>query len=153
MRRVSLLTVLLGLGWAAAAPAADKAPSFTKEIKPLLAKYCVECHGAGKSKAGVNLSSYDDMMKSKKKVVVASKPDESKLFTTMNGTGKKMPPKNYKNQPTAKELALIKAWIMAGAKDDSGDAGTALPRELRPETVVVDRREPARRPRDEAAEE
>jgi hypothetical protein len=152
MRRTSLLALVIGLAWGATpGMAADKAPSFSKTVMPLLTKYCVDCHGATKPKAGVNVSSFDDLMKGKKSVVVAGKPEQSKLYTTMIGQGKRMPPRKAAKQPTAQEIAIVKAWIAAGAKNDA--AGAALPPELRPATVIVDGREPARRPWDEAAEQ
>jgi mono/diheme cytochrome c family protein len=127
MRLTSLLALAAVLGAAVPGLAADKAPSFTKDVKPFLAKYCVECHGAGKPKAGLNVSSFDDLMKGgKKKVIVAGKAEESLLIKTMEGKGKPMPPKKYEKQPTAKEIDLVKAWINAGAKDDSADAKGAL---------------------------
>ncbi len=100
------------------------APSYTKDVKPFLATYCTECHGTGKPKAGVNLTSYDNLLKQSRKgfIVVASEPDKSMLFRTLNGDAKKMPPAKYSKQPTADEIATIKAWISGGAKDDTPPA-------------------------------
>jgi len=96
-------------------------PSFSKDVQPFLMKYCVECHGDNKPKAGLNFASYDSLMKgARKKPVVAGRPQNSLLILTMESRGKKkMPPTKYKNQPTAKEISVVRAWVQAGAKDDS----------------------------------
>ena len=97
-------------------------PSYAKDIKPILANYCTECHSANSAKAGIKLDAVADMLKAGKKgaAVVAGKPDDSLLVKTINGMGKQMPPKKSKKKVAADELAKIKAWIKAGAKDDSG---------------------------------
>jgi hypothetical protein len=116
--------ILCAVGNARAA-AAD-APSFAKDVKPFMEKYCTDCHGAKAAKAGLKLETYADLMKGAKKgpVIVAKRPDQSLLMRTLIGQGKPMPPKNSPNKPTATEIAKIKAWITAGAKDDS--KGTLL---------------------------
>jgi hypothetical protein len=105
------------------ASAADP-PSFMKDVKPFLTKYCTDCHGAKAAKAGLKLETYADLMKGAKKgpVIVAKRPDQSLLMRTLVGQGKPMPPKNSPNKPIATEIAKVKAWITAGAKDDSSGA-------------------------------
>lgn len=114
-----LLSTAITLALSATARAAD-APSFTKDVQPFLKRYCVECHGERRPKAGVRYDSYQAMMeKSRKRSVVAGKPDESKLVMTMTGQGKMMPPRKFQLRPTAAEIDMIKAWIKTGARDDS----------------------------------
>ena len=92
-------------------------PDFQKDIQPLMTKYCVECHGASKPKAGVRLDSYDAIIaKSRKQSVVPGDPAKSKLVMTMTGAAKLMPPKKFTPRPTTEEIDLIKDWIKAGAK-------------------------------------
>ena len=92
-------------------------PDFQKDIQPLMTKYCVECHGSTKPKAGVRLDSYDAIIaKSRKQSVVPGDPDKSKLVMTMTGAAKLMPPKKFTPRPTTEEIDLIKEWIKAGAK-------------------------------------
>src|SRR5262245_57712755 len=112
--------VLSGLGTPQALAAAP-APSYTKEIKLFLSNYCVECHQGNKAKAGVTLDTYQALMKGDRRgrsLVVPGKPDNSRLMHTMEGKAKPMPPKKSQ-QPTAQEIAKVRAWIVAGAKDDS----------------------------------
>jgi hypothetical protein len=103
-------------------PAAAVGPSYSKDIKPFLTRYCAECHNDKQAKAGVNLDSYQALMKGDKKgraLIVPKQPDTSRLLHTMEGKGKVMPPRKAKVRPTAAEVAKIRAWIRAGALDDT----------------------------------
>lgn len=46
-----------------------------------------------------------------------------------------MPPKTAR-QPRANETAVLRAWITAGAKDDSASATVAIP-DIKPRTPVA----------------
>jgi cytochrome c553 len=85
--------------------------SFSKDIQPLLAEKCGNCHGTKKPKKGIDyVTSYDTVMRT----VKAGKPDESRLFRSVSGKGgKPMPPKSPLEED---EIAKIKAWISDGAK-------------------------------------
>jgi hypothetical protein len=117
------LPILAGLGMSPVMAAAP-APSFTKDIKPFLSNYCLECHQGNKAKAGVTLDTYQALMKGDRRgrsLIIAGKPDNSRLLHTMEGKAKQMPPKKSQ-QPTAQEIVKVRAWIAAGAKDDSKGA-------------------------------
>ena len=60
--------------------------------------------------------------------VVAGKPDDSWLVLTCEGKGWPMPPKKWKKQPKAEEVARVRAWIAAGAKDDSAAKDDKAPK-------------------------
>jgi hypothetical protein len=119
MKPLLLSAVALALFAARPALAAD-APSYTKDVQPFLTKYCVECHNDTKTKAGVNLDGFAALMKGSRRgpVVVAGKPEKSRLLLTMTGGAKQMPPRKS-TQPKKAEIDMIKAWIAGGAKDDS----------------------------------
>jgi hypothetical protein len=112
--------VLLFAGWSRAQ---DTPPSYMKDIRPFLNKYCVECHKTTNAKAGLNLESYEGILKGSKKgrkVLVAGRPDESRIVTTTEGKSRPiMPPRNAKQKPGEKEVAMLRAWVVAGAKDDT----------------------------------
>lgn len=130
MRSTILLAVaVVALLLVPTARAADEV-SFTKDVKPFLEKYCNTCHMGAKAKAGVLTDTYDNLLKNtRKKVVVAGKPDMSALVLTMEGNGgKKMPPKKEKSQPTAAEIAKVKDWVKAGAKNDTKTSALPLTR-------------------------
>ena len=118
-------------------------PSYTKDVKPFLTTYCTNCHNAKLPRSGFSLDSYDALTKGGRKgpAVVAGNPDKSVLVRVLTGKGKKMPPAKNKNQPKAEEIAVLKAWITAGAMDDTpkeddkkGDKSGAAP--LEPRSLV-----------------
>jgi hypothetical protein len=117
---VYLAGVLLCAG---PALAQDEVPSYVKDIQPFLTKYCVSCHKSGNAKGGISIDSYDALLKAARKgrkLVVPGQPDESRLVTTTEGKARPvMPPKNAKARPTEKETAMLRAWVAAGAKDDT----------------------------------
>ena len=91
---------------------ADKVPSFKTDVSPLLNSACSACHAGNKKKAGLDVTNYDSIMK----FVKAGEPDKSKLHKSLLGKGAKlMPPKNPLSDD---QIAVIDAWIAAGAKKD-----------------------------------
>src|SRR5262245_52489932 len=114
-----VLAILVCTGSSAAEP-----PSFAKDIKPFLSKYCLECHQGTKPKGGLDVSTYQKFLTGGISFpgFIPGKPDESFAVTLVEGKTKPvMPPKKSK-QPTDDEKKLLRAWIAAGAKDDSGTA-------------------------------
>jgi hypothetical protein len=89
-----------------------KAPTFKTDIAPLFKDACSNCHSGMKQKARLDVTSYDSVMKK----VKAGEPDKSTIHNCLIGKGaKQMPPKN----PLAEDqVALVKAWIAAGAKKE-----------------------------------
>jgi hypothetical protein len=95
-------------------PAIAAAPTFEKDIRPILKAHCFDCHGEGeKLKGGVDVRLRRLMLKGGDNgpVLVPGKPDKSLLFTLVQ-TGE-MPRREKKL--TAEQIALIKKWIAAGA--------------------------------------
>jgi mono/diheme cytochrome c family protein len=119
-RVIAPFTILLGAGFAAAAD--EPPPSYVKDVKPFLKTYCMGCHSGARAKAGYKVDSLDSLLKKGRggaALVVAEKPDESRLVLSVTGkTRRAMPPKN-KPQPKADEIDKVRAWIKAGAKDDT----------------------------------
>lgn len=98
-----------------------QAPSYARQIKPLLAKYCSECHSGDKAKGEFVLDSFALLQQGGKHgpAFVTGKPDDSRLILMVEGKAKPpMPPAKVK-QPQPEEVALFRAWVAAGAKDDS----------------------------------
>ncbi len=95
--------VRFGLG-ATLAATAVAAPSFEKEVAPLLKKYCYECHDESVHKAGLALDGY----KSAADVRGARKHFESVL---RNVTRHEMPPDDAVEFPTNAERETIAQFI------------------------------------------
>lgn len=130
------------------ANAAD-APSYTKDVRPFLKTYCLECHGGKETKKGINVDSMASMLKARS-FLVPGAPEKSRMYLSMTGGGKQMPPKKFGKFPTKDELVMIKVWIADGAKDDTEEKKTPeekkRPTESKAEPAVaaVPRRLPRR---------
>src|SRR5262245_53367849 len=113
---------------------AQQPPSYARDVRPFLVKYCLECHNSKSAKAGLDLETYKALRKGSDggEVLVPGKPDESPLVLLAEGKDKpKMPPKEAKRHPKPGEVTRLRAWVAAGAKDDSGELKSVLP-EIKP---------------------
>lgn len=126
--RATVLTILIYVGANLSQAAAAEAPDYVKQIKPLMQKYCVSCHGADDQESGLRLD-YANLLLlggDRGSTVKAGDPDESLLVKVLHGTKgiEQMP----LDQPKLSDanIALIKDWIKAGAKvppEDKPSAG------------------------------
>lgn len=122
----------LGLtGVATGAEPADSPIDYTKQIKPLLSRYCVSCHGPLRQRGGLRLDAGSLIRKGGDSgpAVVASRPAESLLLHALQGTNDatQMPPEG---KPLKKsEIALVHRWIAEGAKSPKNEPIAADPRE------------------------
>ncbi len=92
---------------------------FTKEIKPLLQKHCVACHGPDKQEGGLRLDARTPGLKGGDNYAPAIKAGssaESPLFQFVadEKADLRMPPKGPRLNAT--EISLLKRWIDSGAK-------------------------------------
>lgn len=77
--------------------------SFATDIRPLLEKYCWDCHGDGMDKGGLSLDPYEN----EADLIAARKKWEGIMFNIDNWL---MPPAD-KEQPTADERKRLVQWI------------------------------------------
>jgi len=112
---------------------AKTGPSYTGEIQPLLATYCVKCHNKDRAEHGYAADTYGGLTQAGKKgaMVVPGKPAESLLIELFKPVRKHMPP-NDAPQPTAEEISKITAWVAAGAEDDAAAPVPEKPEKRKP---------------------
>jgi WD40 repeat protein len=137
LHRTTLLLSLILLTMPGPAPAED-APSYARQVKPFLDKYCSECHSGDHPKGGLNLETYKSIMARGRHgpVVVPGKPDDSQLVLAVEAqAGSPMPPRRAR-QPKREEKGLLRAWVAAGAKGDSAASAAAVP-DIRPSAPAV----------------
>jgi hypothetical protein len=96
--------------------------SYARDIKPILAAACDECHSPDDHKSDFDVSSVSTLLKHGKKAgpgVIPGKPDDSSIVQYIRGLAKG--PQMPKGEPALAEhdLHLIRLWIAAGAVDDS----------------------------------
>ena len=116
------MRLLLLLVLAVPASAFDETPDYSKDVAPILGKYCVGCHAADDQEGGLSLESWKDLQKGGENgaVVLASGPESSTLIRRITGEDTpKMPPEDNE-APTAEEVKILKAWVAAGAKGPNG---------------------------------
>ena len=103
--------------------------SFSKQIVPVLADQCLECHRAEKAKGSYRLDTFEQLMKtgdSEEAPIVPGKPEDSELYELLvvHDEDDRMPKKA--DALPEKDIALIRQWIQEGAKFDGKDAKAAL---------------------------
>jgi|SRR6266478_5390403 len=106
-------------------PAADKTGlTYATDIKPILDKSCIKCHGPEKQKGKLRLDTLEAVLKGGEdgKVIEPGKSAQSILVHNVAHVGDEdlyMPPPDNKDKipPLTKEqIGLIRAWIDQGAK-------------------------------------
>jgi hypothetical protein len=107
---------------AAPALAADPPPDYSKEVAPLLTKYCGGCHKTDEPEGKFSVATWKELQKGGEHgpAFLAGDSGSSRMIRLMTATGdQKMPPEGEK-QPSQAEIAIFKAWIDGGAKGPSG---------------------------------
>ena len=102
-------------------PALAAQVSYARQVSPILANHCGDCHSADDHKSGLDASSVAGLLKGGRKAgpaILPGKPDESPLVAYIRGLRQPQMPKGNPALGEA-ELHLIRQWILAGAKDDS----------------------------------
>ncbi|RBP39684.1 cytochrome c [Roseimicrobium gellanilyticum] len=100
-------------------PMATAAVDYAREVKPLLASACVQCHGAANPKGSLRLDTAAAIFKggSDGPAVTPGKADQSLLLTVLRGAHDEIPQMPYKRNPLAPEqIAILQQWIAEGAQ-------------------------------------
>jgi hypothetical protein len=110
--------------------------TYTQQIKPFFARYCLECHNHEEPKGGLNLETYQGLRQGGDNgaVLTPGNANASRIVRLVEHKAKPfMPPKKAK-QPQPEEVALLRAWVDAGAKED-GAVGIVVP-DIRPKAAA-----------------
>jgi len=96
--------------------------SFAEDIAPILKGWCVSCHqpgGEGLTASGLDLTSYDGLMKGTKfgPMVVPGQPENSNLIVLIEGRAKVRMPYGHKPLPNCLRNNIW-TWIFQGAKNN-----------------------------------
>jgi mono/diheme cytochrome c family protein len=93
-----------------------EAVNYYRDIEPILKENCVSCHQAAMSAGGLNVEAPENVLQggASGPSVIPGKAQRSLLYSRLTDTtAKRMPPAGTL---TEEQLALIRAWINAGAK-------------------------------------
>jgi hypothetical protein len=114
---VAALVALLCLPGLATAQAT--VGDYQRDVRPILNRRCIACHGALKQKAGLRLDTAARLLRGGESgpAVEPGKSGESLIIEAVSGTeGWRMPPEGEGEPLSPAEIAGITAWIDAGAK-------------------------------------
>jgi len=106
----------------AAAPLIRAEVSFNRDIRPIMADTCFRCHGPDKNARmmGLRLDIRDEALKTTARGVtpiVPGDPDHSAIIQRVFATDRKiMPPASAHKELTAAQKAVIRQWVVEGAK-------------------------------------
>lgn len=121
MRLIVPILLLAAIPGSAGAQTGDL--TYWQDIRPILRKHCIVCHGTSKLRlvevsGGLALDTYEAALKgAKRPVIVAGKSDKSHLVERLltKDVAKRMP---LETDPLSKEkIDAIKKWIDSGAKE------------------------------------
>jgi Protein of unknown function (DUF1553)/Protein of unknown function (DUF1549)/Planctomycete cytochrome C len=117
-----LAGVLAGLHVAIGVPAGGQTVDFNRDIRPILADNCYQCHGpdAGRRKARLRLDTKEGIFSRRDgdPPVVPGKPEASELYRRIvsKDPSERMPDPKSGKSLAARQIALIKNWIEQGAQ-------------------------------------
>jgi len=105
-------------------PAAKKDLTYAKDIKPILEKACLNCHGPEKPKSKYRVDSREAIIKggdSEEAAIIPGKSEKSPLILYVADlvVDMEMPPTDKREKYpawTKEQIALVRAWIDQGAK-------------------------------------
>ncbi|MEX1138408.1 MAG: c-type cytochrome domain-containing protein [Bacteroidota bacterium] len=100
----------------------DKSLTYTKNVSPIIKKYCLPCHlEENENPSGLAMDNYELLMKGGNEgdTVIDGKPKSSNLYLKLLADppfGKQMP--RNRRKLTEDEARVIYDWIAQGAKKD-----------------------------------
>lgn len=106
------------------ATAQETPPDYARDVEPLLRKYCQGCHNAEEAEGQLRLDSYGALLKGggRGPALLPGEAKLSRMIRVLKDEAKPAMPPEDERQPTDEEIALLVAWIDAGAKGPSGAA-------------------------------
>nr|VFK42586.1 MAG: Planctomycete cytochrome C [Candidatus Kentron sp. TC]VFK62459.1 MAG: Planctomycete cytochrome C [Candidatus Kentron sp. TC] len=131
MKKIVKALSLVGVCAASLTGCGESNVSFKNDVRPILAKNCLECHqpgAAGFKKSGLAVGNYRDLMvegtkpaggEQRGQVIVPGDSASSTLIILVEGRADpsiRMP--HDKDPLNEKDIAILKKWIDEGAKDN-----------------------------------
>jgi hypothetical protein len=121
MRRAGRLVLVglagvLGLAWGVlAAPPSGTGVDFVRDVRPIFASHCYECHGPANQKGKLRWDRRDSVLK--REVIKPGSPGESTLIEviTSQDPDTLMPPPGKGERLNPAQVTLLKSWIEQGA--------------------------------------
>ncbi len=116
----TLIPCLVFLG----APAlwASDSVDYARDVLPILERYCLGCHTEGAPEGGFVIESHDGLMAGGDSgpAITPGVSGSSRMFLMVSGQREPVMPPEGEPRPDEEELALLAAWIEAGAEGPEG---------------------------------
>src|SRR5262245_4017118 len=99
---------------------AAEEPSYSRDVRPILDRSCAGCHQPASKQSELDLTTYAGLRAGGRRgpAFVAGSPDQSLVVQLITGALKPAMPFNQPPLATV-EIATIRDWIAAGARDDA----------------------------------
>ncbi|MFM7593600.1 MAG: c-type cytochrome domain-containing protein, partial [Isosphaeraceae bacterium] len=90
---------------------------FNRDVRPILAEFCLSCHGPDDKNREADLR-LDVAAEARKKSLVPGNPEKSRLYRRITSTDPElvMPPLESKKSLSAAQVQTLKQWIAEGAR-------------------------------------
>ncbi len=97
-------------------------PDYRAQVAPLLKKYCVGCHHGKEADGDLSFESFADLQKGGKNgpALLPGQPESSRMIRLLKETSERRMPPEGEPRPSEAEIALLVAWIKAGARGPDG---------------------------------
>lgn len=111
-------------GWGAAGARAAEPVNFNRQVRPVFARNCLQCHGPDTKnrEADLRLDDRDVATADRdgKRVIAPGHPETSELVRriTSGDADERMPPPDSGKKLTPQEIETLKQWIQQGARYD-----------------------------------
>ncbi|MEK6235920.1 MAG: hypothetical protein N2C14_14525, partial [Planctomycetales bacterium] len=117
-----LLSLLLACVSSPAVAAEPASPDYTRDVAPLLKKYCVGCHNDDDPEGKLSLETFAAARKGGKHgpALLPRDASASRMIRMLTGELKPAMPPEDESQPTAEEVSVLSRWIDSGAKGPEG---------------------------------
>ncbi|RAJ88048.1 cytochrome c [Chitinophaga dinghuensis] len=118
-RKTVNISIAIAIGGIFAACNSARKPDFSTEIKPILNKHCISCHGGVKQSGGFSVLFREEALgitKSGKPAIIPGHPEKSEFIRrlTCKDPKERMP---QKGAPLSEEeVALLTRWVKSGAE-------------------------------------
>jgi WD40 repeat protein len=118
----SRLAIAASAVWYVHIAGAAEPPDYNQHVAPLFKKYCSGCHNAQDHEGDLVLDRYQALLDGGKHgaAIVPRKSSQSRLIKLLSGKALPEMPPEGNERPKPEEIAILAAWIDAGAKGPEG---------------------------------
>lgn len=140
LRLVPLALLFTGLAFAQKADpkTPTKVVTYKDHVAPILRTHCLNCHNPDKSRADLNVATYQTLMTggSSGEAISPGSPDKSRLYRMVAHMEEPHMPPKQPRIPDA-DLAVLRTWIENGAPETAVSAAKTAARKLDIDPVAL----------------